>query len=579
MELTLDRFDEIWFCDFEFQTVAGELPKPICMVAKEFRSGQTLRIWVDELEGMKCPPFATGPTSLFVAYFAPAEFSCFHALGWELPQYCLDLFVEFRNLTNGKSPLDGAGLLSALIYFGQDALGVNEKQEMRDLAIRGGPFSAQEKVNLLAYCEIDVIALEKLFPFMATRFSLVHALMRGRYMKSAAAIEKNGVPIDMQSLDELRAHWQPVKLNLVEKVDRDFGVFEGQSFKRDKFEAYLIANDLAWPRNENGKLMLDEDTFREMVRAYPQIAPIKEARHAISQLRLEDLSVGRDGRNRTSISPFRATTGRNQPSTSRFIFGPSCWIRGLIQPPPGYSLAYIDWSQQEFGIAAALSGDKQMMMAYLSGDPYLAFAKQAGAVPSDATKRTHTQIRDQFKACVLAVQYGMGAVSLAARINQSVAQARYLLQLHRETYPTFWKWSDSMVCHAMLTSELQTVFGWKVHVGPKANERSLRNFPMQANGAEMLRLACCFMTENDIEVCAPVHDAVMIVAPTVCIHDVVAHAKRLMEDASAIILNGFRLRSDEKIVTHPDRYMDERGQRMWTVVQEILKQNYGGGVA
>ena len=84
------------------------------------------------------------------------------------------------------------------------------------------------------------------------------------------------------------------------------------------------------------------------------------------------------------------------------------WLRGLIKPPPGHGVAYIDWSQQEFGIAAALSGDANMLAAYQSGDPYLAFAKQAGAVPQDATKQSHSAQRDLFKACVLAVQYGMG---------------------------------------------------------------------------------------------------------------------------------------------------------------------------
>ena len=108
------------------------------------------------------------------------------------------------------------------------------------------------------------------------------------------------------------------------------------------------------------------------------------------------------------LSAFRARTGRNQPSNTKFIFGPSVWLRGLIQPPPGYGIAYIDWAQQEFGIAAALSGDPLMMEAYCSGDPYLAFAKQAGAAPPDATKATHKAIRDQFKSTVLAVQYGMG---------------------------------------------------------------------------------------------------------------------------------------------------------------------------
>jgi hypothetical protein len=67
-----------------------------------------------------------------------------------------------------------------------------------------------------------------------------------------------------------------------------------------------------------------------------------------------DLAVGHDGRNRCLLSAFRSLTGRNQPSNARFIFGPSCWLRGLIRPEPGRAIAYVDWSQQEFGVAAAL---------------------------------------------------------------------------------------------------------------------------------------------------------------------------------------------------------------------------------
>ena len=74
-------------------------------------------------------------------------------------------------------------------------------------------------------------------------------------------------------------------------------------------------------------------------------------------MRLNDLAVGQDGRNRTILSAFRSRTGRNQPGNSKYIFGPSVWLRGLIKPPPGYGIAYVDWSQQEFGGAAALSGD------------------------------------------------------------------------------------------------------------------------------------------------------------------------------------------------------------------------------
>jgi DNA polymerase I-like protein with 3'-5' exonuclease and polymerase domains len=166
----------------------------------------------------------------------------------------------------------------------------------------------------------------------------------------------------------------------------------------------------------------------------------------------------------------------------------------------------------------------------------------------------------------------MGAASLSSRIDQPKIQATHLLQLHRETYPVFWRWSDAAIEQAMLASRIQTVFGWTVYIGARPNERSLRNFPMQANGAEMLRLACCLMVEAGIEVCAPVHDAILILGPTERISSVVEKAKQLMEQASAEILGGFRLRSDEKIVSHPDRYMDERGLVMWKAIWELIEE-------
>lgn len=287
---------------------------------------------------------------------------------------------------------------------------------------------------------------------------------------------------------------------------------------------------------------------------------------------MESLAVGADGRNRCLLSPFQSKTGRNQPSNSKFIFGPSCWMRSLIKASAGNAVAYIDYGQQEFGIAAALSRDEAMMAAYTSGDRYLAFAKQAGAAPPDATKASHKQIRDQFKVCALAVQYGMGDQSLGLKLGQSQAHARQLLELHRQTYPRFWTWSDAAVMHAMLHGTLQTVFGWKIHVVGESNARSLANFPMQANGAEMLRLACSMATEAGITVCAPVHDAILIEAPTSEIETAVAQTQQIMAEASRIVLDGFEIRTDAVVVRYPDRYRDDRGKRMWDTVTQIQRE-------
>ena len=334
----------------------------------------------------------------------------------------------------------------------------------------------------------------------------------------------------------------------------------------------MARNNIPWPRLDSGRLDLSDDTFREMARAYPRSRRCANCAAPCPKCGFPILQLGQDGRNRTMLSAFRARTGRNQPSNTKFIFGPSVWLRGLIQPPPGYGIAYIDWAQQEFGIAAALSGDPLMMEAYRSGDPYLAFAKQAGAAPPDATKATHKAVRDQFKSTVLAVQYGMGADALAQRIGQPPIRARELLRLHRETYRVFWRWSDAAVDYAMLTGSLHTVFGWRVQVPPISNPRSLPNFPMQANGAEMLRLACCLATERGIEVCAPVHDAVLICAPLERLDADVARMQDAMREASRIVLDGFELGTDAKIVRYPDRYMDERGAVMWERVMKLIHE-------
>ena len=574
LEPLLTQFREIWVVDFEFNARRGERPQPLCLVAHEIRSRTTMRVWRDEMDSLRAPPYAVGDGALFVAYYASAELGCHLALAWPLPEHVLDLFAEFRMATNGLALHGGQGLLDALALFGLEGIALSQKEVMRDLVLRGGPYSALERTQILDYCESDVVATTKLLNAMAERLDTPRALLRGRYMKAAARMECAGTPVDMDQFKLIVTQWPSIRGALIDEIDKPYGAFANGSFGSVRWEAYLIREGIAWPRLPSGALALDDDTFKERALAFPQVDPMRQLRKTLAQMRdLSELAIGADGRNRTLLSVFRSKTGRNQPSNSRFIFGRPKWLRGLIEPTPGYGLAYLDWSQQEFGIAAALSGDAAMQEAYSSGDPYLAFAKQVGAVPSSATKASHAREREQFKACVLAVQYGMGEESLAKRINQPVARARELLQLHGRTYRTFWAWSDGAVSCALLSGRLWTVYGWPLHVTRETSVRTLRNFPMQANGAEMLRLACSMATEAGIVVCAPVHDAILIEAPLTSLDAAVEAAQAHMETASKHVLGGFALRSDAKIIRYPDRYLDESGAGMWDIVQKLLRES------
>jgi DNA polymerase-1 len=576
--LTALPYREIWVVDFEFTAPDGGRPDPVCMVAIELHSGRCFRLWRDQLEVLIKAPFDTGDNSLFVAYYASAEIGCFLALGWPLPTRILDLFTEFRALTNGDKLVAGNGLIGALAFYGLPALAATEKEKMRDLIISGGPWLPEQQTAILDYCESDVRALERLLPAMAPAITssatrLGHALLRGRYMAAVARMEWNGVPIDMSMFRALRDNWGYLPGPLILAVDRDFGVFEGQSFKTDLFEAYLARNGIPWPRLESGKLALNDDVFRQQVKAHPKLAPLRELRHVLSELRLNSLAVGQDGRNRTLLSPFRSKTGRNQPSNSKFIFGPSVWLRGLIKPVAGRAIAYLDWKSQEIAIAAALSGDDAMWAAYSTGDPYLAFAIQAGMAPPDATKLTHKAIRDRCKAIVLGVQYGMSAESMALNAGIHVVDARDLLLRHKETFWQFWKWAEQNVHAALLGGTLTTRFGWAIHLGfgSDTNTRSLLNWPMQSNGAEMMRLASCEATEAGLNICAPIHDALLLEARADEIDAQIDQLSIIMQRASEFVLGDGRICGvDVEKVVYPDRYSDARGTVMWNRVMDIL---------
>jgi hypothetical protein len=48
-----------------------------------------------------------------------------------------------------------------------------------------------------------------------------------------------------------------------------------------------------------------------------------------------------------------------------------------------------------------------------------------------------------------------------------------------------------------------------------------------------------------------------------------------MREAGAVVLNGFTLRTEAKVVRYPDRYVDERGEKMWEKVWSLVEAGEG----
>jgi len=570
----LDHYREIWLADFEYRQPDGDKPEPHCIVAIEHRTDRTVRLWSDDLFSMPSPPFPIGDDVLFVAFFASADLNCFRVLGWPMPQRILDLYAEFKNHTNGYYGLsEKPNLLIALQYFGLSGIEAVEKKSMRDIAIRGGPFTEQEKQDLLEYCESDVIALRQLLTVMSPHLE-PQALLRGRYMVAVSSMEMTGTPIDVVTYRRLVKHREPIRKILVERDGAQYGVFEGDTFKLDRFERWVEQKGLPWPRLESGRLDAKDETFKLMSVAYPEVSKLRELRKLLSKLKTLHLTIGGDGRNRCMLSPFGTKTGRNAPSTTKFIFGLPKALRCLIKPTEGQAIAYIDCAQQEFAIAGVLSEDETMKAAYEAGDAYLMSGKQLGIIPPDGTKESHPRERSQVKLCTLGAQYGMGSVSLARQLKEPEIVGRQLLQLHRETYPKFWKWSNETSNLGLLGCSLSTVYGWRYHYDPKVkpNPRTLINFPIQAAGAEILRFACSLATERGIMVCCPIHDAVVVEGPVESINDVAAATQECFVKAARDVLDGFELRSEAKIVKYPDRFEDEDGIETWNEIMQLLDE-------
>jgi DNA polymerase-1 len=581
-------FQRVIACDTEFnfgvdgdgKPLDGNPLRPVCLCAKDFISGQTWEVWLDgSTRRYRQPPFPIDKSTLLVAYNASAEIRTFKALGWQDPVRVLDLFAEFCDLRNGRDggfgqPKPRRGLLDALQYFGLNSIGTVHKHQMIDRILKGGPFTAKERREILDYCWTDVHALERLLPAMLDGVDWKGALFRGRYAAAVASMEIAGIPINDKLLNDVVSRWSEIQVGLIRRIDRDYGVYDGTSFKKDKFEAYVERCGIPWTRLKSGALALDADTFGDMAKIFPDVAPLAALRGSIGKMRKNDIPIGDDGRARTGIRPFASSTSRNQPSTSEFLYGASKWVRNFIQPEPGCALIYLDYSAEEVGVAAALSGDTTLQADYSNGDFYINYGISLGQLPVGSTKASaedsHPGVRDRLKIASLATLYGMMDETMGLRIDKPRAVASAWIRKHKARYHVFWKFIQGAIDHGMRGGSLETELGWHLHPRRDPNPRSLANFPIQANAAEILRVACCLVTEAGFEVCAPVHDALLVNCRIEDLERTVSEVKALMIRASQIVLGGFAIKVGIEVTKYPDHLTDKRGTKMWAAVMEQM---------
>ena len=115
-----------------------------------------------------------------------------------------------------------------------------------------------------------------------------------------------------------------------------------------------------------------------------------------------------------------------------------------------------------------------------------------------------------------------------------------------------------------------TPLGWRAKVHPMSNERTWPNYPMQATGADIMRLALIYLEQQNVKVLCPVHDGFLMSChrdQVDDLHQAVDHAFHLAVDT---VLPGSEMKWSHKV--HEGRFQDDDGAELWAEIERILRE-------
>jgi len=166
----------------------------------------------------------------------------------------------------------------------------------------------------------------------------------------------------------------------------------------------------------------------------------------------------------------------------------------------------------------------------------------------------------------------MGVPSLSKGLGRHPLIGSIIIELHKRRYSRFWQYRADRVNQAMLDRRIETQFSWPLRISTSPNERTLFNFPMQGNGAEMLRLAAWRMCEAGIVPCMLIHDGLLLEVDD---EEQIRQAIDIMRAAGREVCDGFKIGVDvDQKLLNGARYRDKRpvAQKMWETMMTTLQE-------
>lgn len=322
-------------------------------------------------------------------------------------------------------------------------------------------------------------------------------------------MEEEGIAIDVKALvaysKQMEITLTELEKNIKELAGMDFNVDSPKQLGDVLFDVLKISAKAK--KTKTGQYATSEDILQKHEKDHPIIAMILEYRQ-LRKLKstyvdpLPTLTDKIDGRIHTNYMQTVTATGRlssNNPNLQNIPIRTDKGkeIRKAFVPRNSdFILMAADYSQIELRIIAALSGDKNMIEAFKSGqDIHKATAAKVFHVPLDEVTREQ---RSAAKAVNFGIIYGQSAFGLAQNLNISRTEAKTIIDSYFEQYSTIKSYMDGTVAQAREKGYVETIMQRRRYL-PDINsgnavvrgfaERNAVNAPIQGSAADIIKMA------------------------------------------------------------------------------------------
>jgi DNA polymerase-1 len=323
-----------------------------------------------------------------------------------------------------------------------------------------------------------------------------------------ADMEWTGVRLDLNALkhlsDELTNDVTQIEKEIIEMAGIDFNVNSPKQIGEVLFDRLKIIDKAK--KTKTGQYKTSEDELEKLRNKHPIIEKILEQRGLKKLLgtyvdAFPHLIDKRTGKIHTSFNQAVAATGRLSSTNPNLQNIPIRDARGkamrkVFIPDEGCQFLSADYSQIELRIMAHLSGDKNMVEAFNTGQDI--HAATAAKIYHVSLEEATSDMRRKAKVANFGIIYGISIFGLADRLNISRAEAKELIDGYFASYPDVKQYMDASIAAARQKGYVETVLGRKRYLSDINSqnsvvrgyaERNAINAPIQGSAADIIKIA------------------------------------------------------------------------------------------